>query len=91
MRIPLMAAGLAIVLTGCVAAPAGPPPVPAAQIEVVPPAPSTRVVWQPGGWHWNGGAYFWRPGHYVERLAAYHHWVPGHWGPDGAWIPGHWA
>ena len=92
MRPTTAATGLTIVLAGCVAAPAAPPPpIPLAQVETVPPPPSARVVWQPGGWQWSGAAYVWRPGRYVERLAAYHRWVPGHWNGAGAWIPGHWV
>jgi hypothetical protein len=90
MRLKYAGALAVMLLSGCVVAPGGPPPVPVARVEVVPPPPSARVVWQPGGWHWNGGAYVWIRGHYVERQAAYHRWVPGHW-QGGAWIPAHWV
>ncbi len=89
MRLGVLTAGLVVMLSGCVVAPAGPPPVPVARVEAVPPPPSAVVVWQPGGWHWDGRAYVWERGHYVQRLAAYHRWVPGHW-EGGAWIRGHW-
>jgi hypothetical protein len=92
MRVTIMSAGLALVLSGCVvASPHGPPPVPAARYEPVPPPPGPRLVWQPGGWHWNGAGYVWIRGHYVQHLAAYHQWVPGHWAPGGGWVPAHWV
>jgi hypothetical protein len=91
MRTKFAAAALALTLTGCVAAPAGPPPVPQARYEPIPPPPAARLVWQPGEWHWNGATYVWVRGHYVERLAYYHQWVPGHWNGAGVWVPGHWV
>ena len=94
MRLHLTASLACLLLAGCVvdpAGPAGPPPIPEPRAEATPPPPSPRVVWQPGGWHWDGGRYVWRPGHYVERLASYHRWVPGHWNGGGVWVPAHWV
>jgi hypothetical protein len=58
----------------------GYPPIPPPRVEVVPVAPGARYVWEPGHWVWNGRAYVWIGGHYVIRRAAYHEYVPGHWG-----------
>ena len=69
----------------------GQPPVPALIFEPVPVAPSTRVIWQPGHWHWNGARFVWVRGHFVQRLAYYHQWVPGHWDGYGHWIRAHWG
>jgi len=84
---PALFCALLLALTGCVVQ--GPPPVPVARYETVPPPPAPRFVWQPGGWHWDGRAYVWHAGHYVERRPEYHHWVVGHWG-GGVWIAAHW-
>ncbi len=101
MRASLASLALAGLLGGCVvaetasppvpAAQVAPPPVPAERVEYIPPPPSAAVLWQPGEWHWNGVAYVWRPGHYIQRVAYYHHWVRGHWNGAGVWIPGHWV
>ncbi len=68
-----------------------PPPIPAERVEVVPVAPGPRFIWQPGEYRFERGVYVWVPGHYVQRLAAYHHWVRPHWAPGGVWVPGHWV
>lgn len=90
---------LAVVLASC---PAGiawgqqvPPygPVPPPRVEVVPPPPAARYIWQPGHWHWNGYRYVWIAGRYVIRQPHYAQYVPGHWalrGPNWVWIPAHW-
>ena len=100
MRTIFFTASLAGLLGGCVVESPPPqaapfvqaqPPVPAERAEFVPPPPSAAVIWQPGEWHWNGVTYVWRPGHYITRVAAYHHWVRGHWNGAGAWVPGHWV
>lgn len=88
-------AGL-LALGGCVVEPVNPyPPPPPLRTEVIPAAPSAAVVWEPGHYHWNGGAYVWVPGHYVTRVATMHRWEHGHWehGPGGGWVwvPGHWV
>jgi hypothetical protein len=88
-RIALMAAALsALALSGCVVAPAGPPPqVRYEPVYVAPPPPRVEVVgvapypghfWIGGYWGWNGRA---------------HHWVPGHWSPPRhghRWEPHRW-
>ncbi len=71
------------------------PGVPPPRVEVVPPPPGGRYVWEPGHWHWNGVAYAWMPGRYVVRHPHYAQYVPGHWrwAPHrGAWVwqPAHW-
>ncbi len=85
-------AGLSLSVAGCVVEPVNPyPPVPAPRMEVVPPAPRTAAVWQPGHYLWNGRAYVWEPGHYVVRAGG--QWVRGHWvrrGREWAWEPAHW-
>ena len=91
MRHLVVSATILALLSGCVVAPPPRPAIPVARVEPVPPPPSERVVWQPGEWHWNGAAYAWRPGHYVERLVAYHRYEAGHWDRFGEWIPGHWV
>jgi hypothetical protein len=67
-----------------------PPPV---REEVVPTAPSARVVWDPGRWSWNGTGYVWVAGHWVDRPYASAVWEPGHWVDHGngwVWDEGHW-
>jgi hypothetical protein len=73
-----------------VIAPAAPPPV---REEIIPPAPSTDVVWQPGHWTWNGAQYAWVSGAYIARPRPQVAWVPGHWDQDPAgwtWVDGYW-
>jgi hypothetical protein len=73
-----------------VIAPAAPP---AVRTEIIPAAPSTDVVWQPGHWVWNGAQYAWVSGVYVARPRPQVAWVPGHWdqGPNGwTWVDGFW-
>lgn len=59
-----------------VIAPSTPPPV---REEMIPPAPSTDVVWRPGHWSWNGTQYVWVTGVYIARPCPQVAWVPGHW------------
>jgi hypothetical protein len=69
------------------------PPPPALRAEAIPPGPPGQA-WEPGHWHWNGGAYAWVPGHYVVRQAGWTHYVHGHWASRGGqwvWLPGHWV
>jgi hypothetical protein len=92
----LFAGGVALAAAGCVATVTTPyPVVPAPRVEVIPTAPSTTVVWEPGHWQWNGATYEWVPGRYVERAAIVGtQWVNGHWenrGGGWVWVPGHWA
>lgn len=78
-----VASFLAAGLAGCVPPPPGPhyPPVPPLRSEMRPPPPRAELVWEPGNWHWNGGAYEWVPGHYTERR----------WTPEARFVPGHWV
>ena len=67
-----------------------PPPV---REEVIPAAPSERVVWHPGHWSWDGTSYVWVAGHWVDRPYANAVWEPGHWvdrGNGWVWEEGHW-
>ena len=72
-------------------APSAPP---APQVEVIPVAPSTTVVWQPGRWQWSGAGWNWMPGHYEARPQPASVWVPGQWQPASnggySWVEGHW-
>jgi hypothetical protein len=66
---------------------------PAERTEVIPAAPSDRVVWQQGRWRWDGNGYVWVAGHYVDRPYAQAQWEPGHWvdhGDGWVWDEGHW-
>jgi hypothetical protein len=66
---------------------------PAAQVEVIPVAPSVNHVWIQGNWHWNGGRWVWIRGHYAVRRAGYR-WVPAHYAQRGGayiYVGGHWA
>ena len=92
MRPNSLATLLCVGLAGCVAAPAPAPPQAGAapRVEAVPPPPATRTVWQPGAWRHNGDSYVWVPGHYVQRVVAYHRWVPAHLNQAGVWVAGHW-
>jgi WXXGXW repeat (2 copies) len=58
-----------------------------------PPPPGPRYVWEPGHWHWNGGAYVWVGGHYMVRHPGWHEFVHGHWAQRAGgwvWVPAHW-
>jgi hypothetical protein len=62
-------AGKACVIEPSVAPPigvvvTGPPPEPIR--EPRPAAPSPRMVWVTGYWHWTGMQYTWIPGHWEE-------------------------
>ena len=91
MHYRLIACLPVLLLAGCYVAPPPHPPVPVAQVEVVPVPPPGAYVWQPGGWRWDGFRYAWVPGRYVVRRAAYHRWIGPHWNGRGVWIPGHWV
>jgi hypothetical protein len=91
-RTPISDASPAIVLaqSTVVIAPAAPPPI---REEIVPPAPSTDVVWQPGHWSWIGTQYVWVSGAYIARPRPQVAWTPGHWdqSPNGwTWVDGYW-
>jgi hypothetical protein len=65
---------------------------PAAQVEVVPVAPSVNHVWIAGHWHW-AGRWVWVRGHYVVRRVGMR-WVPAHYVQRGGayiYVGGHWA
>jgi hypothetical protein len=67
-----------------------PPP---ARVEVIPPRPGERFIWDPGHWRWGGNGYVWEPGHYIEGRGPGFVWVPGHWAARNGgwfWIEGHW-
>lgn len=100
----LLAAGLALLASGCVIAPIGPrqptyeegpvvstaPPPP--QYEVVGVAPAVGMVWLAGYWAWAAGRYSWRPGYWAHPQPG-HQWVPHAWIQGrGGWVyrPGHW-
>jgi len=72
-------------------APLAPPEL---RTEVIPPAASDLVVWDPGHWQWTGDNWAWQPGHYVTRPQTTAMWEPGHWVPNAAggymWVDGHW-
>jgi hypothetical protein len=42
-----------------------PYPPPAAQVEVIPPAPDRAAVWVDGEWSWKGRRWAWEPGGWV--------------------------
>jgi len=69
-----------------------PPPV---REEVIPAAPSERVVWHPGRWSWDGTGYVWIAGHWstghiptrcgARPLVDHGNgwvWDEGHWRPE---------
>ncbi len=65
---------------------------PAAQVEVVPLAPSAAHLWMPGHWVWRHG-WIWEPGRYELRRQGYL-WHPGHWMRHRhgyVWVEGHWG
>ena len=75
--------------------PPGYAPIPPPRHETMPPPRGEHFVWQPGHWHWTGGAYVWNPGHYIERRPHHHRWIDGHWAWSPRfgrhqWVPGHW-
>lgn len=74
-----------------VIAPTAPPE---ARVEVIPPAPSSTVFWQPGYWSWSGTGWVWHRGHYEARPRPAAVWVPGQWQPAQgggySWVEGHW-
>ncbi|MGH7321558.1 MAG: YXWGXW repeat-containing protein [Candidatus Rokuibacteriota bacterium] len=87
-----------LLLAGCYASPPyvvqGPPPLPAAPAEAIPPQPASGYVWVPGGYVWqmSSRTYVWVPGHWTVPPPGYV-WVPGHWetSPSGTvWVGGQW-
>jgi hypothetical protein len=71
----------------------GYPPLPPPRVEVLPPPPGARYIWQPGHWVWNGRAYAWIGGRYIIRRAAYREYVPGHWADRygrPVWVQPYW-
>ena len=92
---PTALLSLTLAVAGCVVEPINPYPAPPApRVEVVPSAPSSVVVWEPGHYQWNGATYVWIPGRYVQRVASMGHWEHGHWAHRGGawvWIPGRWV
>jgi hypothetical protein len=103
----LVAAGAALLATGCVVYPAQPyytgevaqygdvvtvaPPAP--QVEYIGPPPVAGYVWLGGYWGWQGGRHVWVGGHWSPPRPGYH-WVPHTWQPYGrGWRmnQGHWA
>lgn len=86
---------LLLALAGCQSAPPY-PPVPPARVEVMgkPPVTQTLLIWQPGHWNWNGGAYEWIPGDFVPRAGHSDLWMPGYWERSGMswrWVAAHWV
>ena len=78
-------------LTGCVAAPPGPPPEKVAQpAPNIPLPPATKQVWVQAGWHRNGDDYVWTKAHYVTVRVKHHHWVHEHRNSSGVLVPAHW-
>ena len=85
-----LSAGAAMAQSTVIIAPQAPPPM---RTEIVPAAPATDVVWQPGRWSWSGTQYVWVAGQYVARPRPQVAWIPGHWDqtPAGwAWVNGSW-
>ena len=71
-------------------APTAPPP---PQVEVIPPAPGTTVLWTPGHWVYASGNWVWAPGQYMARPQPAALWVPGQWQPSNggySWVEGDW-
>lgn len=93
-------AALALVLGGCVVAPApdgyygepvyaAPPP---PQVEYAPPPPVVGWLWIGGYWTWRAGRHVWIGGHWEAPRPGYH-WQPHEWQRDGrGWRerPGRW-
>jgi hypothetical protein len=67
---------------------------PAVRVEMVPPAPSTTMIWQPGHWAYADNNWNWIPGQYAAPPPQMAVWDPGHWvqQPTGgyAWVEGRW-
>jgi hypothetical protein len=85
-----LSAGTAMAQSTVVIAPQAPPPI---REEIIPAAPATDGVWQPGRWSWSGTQYVWVAGQYVARPRPQVAWIPGHWDqtPAGwAWVDGSW-
>jgi hypothetical protein len=95
-------AALALVLGGCVVAPAQPyydgygevvtAPPPAPMVESYGPPPVVGSVWISGFWRWGGGRYAWVPGYWHAPRPGYY-WQPHRWAPAGpGWrmAPGYW-
>ena len=66
---------------------------PAQKEEVKPAPPGDGLVWIPGYWTNEGGAYVWVPGRWERPAAENMVWVPPYWshGAEGyGFVPGHW-
>lgn len=64
---------------------------PAAQVEVIPPAPDPTFIWIGGVWEWRG-RWVWVRGHWDHPHPG-HVWMRGHWEhhPNGyIWIHAGW-
>lgn len=71
-----------------------PPPQPAPQAEVIPPAPGSVAVWYwvPGDWAWHG-RWVWRGGYWARRPHPGAVWVRGGWvwrHHHRVWVGGYW-
>ena len=94
-RLPLLAGALgAILLTGCVVAPApmvsdpygypattgvyAPMAPPAPYYEVQPALPYPGAIWINGYWNWTSNRHHWVPGRY-ERPRPGYRWQPHRW------------
>lgn len=101
-RVLLLAPALALLISGCVVAPARAPVVvhpapaefivstpaapPAPLVEVIPVAPYAGAVWTVGYWNWVGTRHVWVPGRYIAPRPGYR-WEPHRWAPGPG---GHW-
>ncbi|MCK4596573.1 YXWGXW repeat-containing protein [bacterium] len=106
LAVPVLFAGLLMIIGGCarhrtvvVASPADVVKVvyvqkapPALKAEVRPARPASGAVWVGGHWKWTGHKYTWVSGHW-EKKPRGATWVSGHWEkkPRGwVWVQGHW-
>ena len=85
-----------LLLSGCLEVIAGHPPVPMLPTEQVPTPPRSNVtlIWQPGHYDWDGGAYTWVHGEWVDRANHGTLWQDGFWRSrqgTSIWVPGHWV
>jgi hypothetical protein len=97
MRIALFAILLTAITACASAAPRGrvyvrvAPPAPIVETRVVSPGPG--VVWVPGFYRWERGAYAWVPGRWERPPRAAAVWVPARWVHNRrGWfvVDGHW-
>jgi hypothetical protein len=76
--------------TAPIIAPEAPP---AAKEEVRPAPPSADMIWVPGAWDYENGAYVWKSGLWELPPAQKMIWTPGRWlhTTEGyTFVPGHW-